>query len=270
MKKLATLMLAALLVLFAFTGCGSKYNSLEQILKKGEIVLYTDAVWAPFEYIGEGGNPVGVDIDIAQAIADDLGVSLRIVNASFDGISMALQNGQADMAIAAITITEERQKSLDFSIPYVESRQYILTQESNNTIQYIDDLAGLKVGVHLGTTGDFLVTDEIDDGVLTGTGTTVLQYKSLQEGCMALLKGDLDAIVVDDFTAKNYVAVNPGLKCYEATYADGHLDEEYYGVAITKGNTTLLEAINKVVQAMIDNGEIDASLSYHIIEAAIT
>lgn len=269
MKKLLALAISAVLLLFVFTGC-AKFNSLDKILEKGEIVLYTDAVWAPFEYIGEGGEPVGVDIDIAKAIAEDLGVNLRIVNASFDGISMALKNGQADMAIAAITITEDRQKSLDFSVPYTKSCQYILVQEGNETVKSINDLAGLKVGVHLGTTGDILITEQITDGVLTGTGTEVLQYKSLQEGCLALMKGDLDAIVVDDLTAKNFVIVNPGLKCFEATYADGTMDAEYYGVAVAKGNTTLLEAINKVLERLIAEGKIDESLLYHIEEATIT
>jgi polar amino acid transport system substrate-binding protein len=210
-----------------------------------------------------------VDIDIARAIAEDLGVSLRIVNADFDGFSLAIQNGQADMAIAAITITEERAESLDFSVPYTNSCQYILKQESNAGIRSLNDLAGLKVGVHLGTTGDFLVSEQITEGVLTGTGAEVVQYKSLQEASLALMKGDLGAVVCDDLLAKNLAAVNQGLTCFEARFADGSIEEEFYGVAVAKGNASLLEAINASLKKQLENGSIARSLDYHIANSSL-
>jgi polar amino acid transport system substrate-binding protein len=231
--------------------------------------MFTDARWAPFEYIGEAGREEGVDIDIARAIAEDLGVSLRIINADFDGFSLAIQNGQADMAIAAITITAERAESLDFSTPYTNSCQYILRQEGNTALQSLNDLAGLKVGVHLGTTGDFLVSEQITDGVLTGTGAEVVQYKSLQEASLALMKGDLGAVVCDDLLAKNLAAVNQGLTCFEARFSDGSIEEEYYGIAVAKGNTTLIEAINASLQRQLQNGIISKSLDYHIVNSSI-
>lgn len=269
MKKLLAIALAALLATALLAGCGKKFNDVSAIQNNGEIVMYTDARWAPFEYIGEGGAAVGVDIDIANAIAQHLGVELRIINGDFDGMSLAVQNGQADMAIAAITITDERKESLDFSVPYTNSCQYIIVQEGNSEVTSIDDLAGLKVGVHLGTTGDLLVSEEINSGVLQGTGAEVVQYKTLQEGCLALLKGDLGAIVVDDLTAKNFCVVNPGLKCFEAAYADGSLDQEFYGVAVAKGNTTLVTEINAVLEEMIASGAVEASLDYHIEQSAV-
>jgi polar amino acid transport system substrate-binding protein len=268
MKKfLSLLVFVAALVLLA--GCGKKYKDLDAIRKRGEIVMFTDARWAPFEYTGEAGKEEGVDIDIGRAIAEDLGVGLRIINADFDGFSLAIQNGQADMAIAAITITAERAETLDFSIPYTNSCQYILKQESNASLRSLNDLAGLKVGVHLGTTGDFLVSEQITDGVLTGTGAEVVQYKSLQEASLALMKGDLGAVVCDDLLAKNLAAVNRGLTCFEARFADGTIEEEFYGVAVAKGNTTLLEAINASLEKQLKDGNIKRSLDYHIVNSSL-
>jgi polar amino acid transport system substrate-binding protein len=250
-------------------GCGKKYNTLAAIQKKGEIVMFTDARWAPFEYIGEGGKEEGVDIDIGRAVAEELGVDLRIINADFDGFSLAIQNGQADMALAAITITIERAETLDFSIPYTNSCQYILKQEGNTGLRSLNDLAGMKVGVHLGTTGDFLVSTQITEGVRMGTRAEVVQYKSLQEASLALMKGDLGAVVCDDLLAKNLAVVNQGLVCFEARFADGSIEEEFYGIAVSKGNKTLLDAINAALKKLLDNGTIGKSLDYHIRNSQI-
>ncbi|MDL2219843.1 transporter substrate-binding domain-containing protein [Ruminococcaceae bacterium OttesenSCG-928-O06] len=269
MKKALAVLLALMLACLMLAGCGAKFNSLEKIQQNGKIVYYTDAVWAPFEYIGAGGQPEGVDVDIARRIAEEIGVELEIVNASFDGFALALKNNQADIAIAAITITPERAEEVDFSMPYIDARQYIVVPAADTTTETLDDLAGKRIGVHLGTTGDFLVTDEIAEGVLTDTGATVVQYKSLQEGCLAMLAGHLDAIVVDTLLAENLVAVNPGLKCFEAGYDAGPLEEEFLGVAVAKGNDTLLEVVNKVLEEMLASGEIEASLLYHTENASL-
>ncbi len=247
----------------------TNYRTVEQIQQAGTLNYYTDAVWAPFEYIGEGGNPVGVDVDIATKIAEKIGVELNIVNASFDGFTLALQNGQADLAIAAITITDECKEAVDFSDPYTICYQNIVLLEDNTTTTDIETLAGMRIGAHLGTTGDFLASDAVTTGPLQNTGASVVQYKSLQEACLAMLSGNLDAIVVDDFLARNLVAVNPGLKCIEAKFADGSIDEENYGIALTKGNETLLKVCNEVLAEMKANGEIDSSLDFHTQAAAI-
>ncbi|MDR2663459.1 MAG: transporter substrate-binding domain-containing protein [Treponema sp.] len=259
----------ALVLGLLLTGCGKKYRDLDTIKKKGELVMFTDARWAPFEYIGEESREAGVDIDLGQAIADELGVKLKIINADFDGFSLAVQNGQADMAIAAITITEERRETLDFSDPYTNSCQYILKHESDTALSSLNDLAGYKVGVHLGTTGDFLISSQITDGVLTGTGAEVVQYKSLQEASLALMKGDLGAIVCDDLLAKNLAVVNRGLTCFEARFADGSIEEEFYGVAVAKGNASLLEAINGAIKKLLAQDFVNKRLEYHIPRSQI-
>ena len=268
MKKAIAIGLLLLLTMGLLTGCGAKYRSVSKIKSAGELVVYTDARWAPFEYIGEGGKQVGVDMDIAAKIAEHLGVSLRIIDADFDGMSIAVQNGQADLALAAITITDERKESLDFSIPYTDSCQYIIVQEGSS-VASINDLGGVKIGVHLGTTGDFLASDEVDDGVLTGTGASVVQYKALQEAALALQKGDLGAIICDDRLAMNLSAVNAGLTCFPAAYSDGPIEAEQYGVAIGKGNSTLVDEVNIVLKNLITSGYIEHSLAFHDEQAAI-
>jgi polar amino acid transport system substrate-binding protein len=269
MERITGVLIFACLVLTVLGACAKKGNDLAAIKERGEIVLFTDARWAPYEYIGVGGKEEGVDIDLAKAIADDIGVKLRIINADFDGFSLAIQNGQADFALAAITITEERAETLDFSIPYANSTQYILKVEDNTAIQTLNDLAGLKIGVHLGTTGDFLVSEQINEGVLIGTGAEVVQFKSLQEAVLALKKGDLGAVVCDESLAKNLATVNAGTNFVEAKFADGSINLEEYGAAVKKGNKSLLDAINTTLQQQIASGAIDQSLAFHSENSAV-
>ena len=269
MKKLCILAVAAAGVCL-LASCGQKWRDVEKIKKSGEIVLYTEATWPPFEYIGEAGKVEGVDIDIAQAIADDLGVSLRIINAAFDGFSLAITNGQADMAISAVTITEERQESLDFSEPYAGTVQYIVKLEKDTQIRSFPDLAGRRIGAQLGTTGDMLITDHIREGLLKGTGAEALQFKTLQEAMLGLLKGDPFAIVCDEALARNLVAVNPGTVCIPVNMpAKKIVEDESYGVAIAKGNKTLVDAVNATLKRLTLSGSIEKSVVYHTENSAL-
>ena len=218
--------------------------------------MATDAAWPPFEYM-EGENVVGVDLDIAKDIADGLGVDLEIINVSFDSLSMYLENGEADLALAAITVTEDRADAMEFSEPYCESSQYIVVKEDNDDVKSIDDLAGYTVGVHLGTTGDFLISDEVNMGVLAGSGASVQQYKDLTIAAMGLNAGDVQAVVCDKQLAENLCTVNDGLKCLEAVYADGSSTQEEYAVAAAKGETDLIAKVNEIIVPLKEDGTID-------------
>ena len=265
-KKIIAATLATVLLTASLTGCGgNKGKTVEDIKKAGKLVMATDAAWAPFEYIADSDTPVGSDIDLAQALADEWGVELEIINAAFDTLPQYLDNGKADIVVAAMTITEERKEQMAFSDPYTISAQYIIVKEEDDSIKTIEDLAGKKTAVHLGTTGDLLVSGEIEkeDGCLKGTGAEVVQYKNLTEGCLALQQGAVDAVMLDILPAQNYCAVNKGLKCFEAVYADGSSTKEEYGIAVKKGNTELVEAINEAIKPMVEDGSIEASIEKH-------
>ena len=239
-----------------FTSLADDQTALDRVLERGKLIVATDAAWPPFEYM-EGENVVGVDLDIAKDIADGLGVELEIINVSFDSLSMYLENGEADLALAAITVTEDRADAMEFSEPYCESSQYIVVKDDNDDVKSIDDLAGYTVGVHLGTTGDFLISDEVNMGVLAGSGASVQQYKDLTIAAMGLNAGDVQAVVCDKQLAENLCTVNDGLKCFEAVYADGSSTQEEYAAAAAKGETDLIAKVNEIIVPLKEDGTID-------------
>ena len=268
MKKLTALLLIAALTLSLFAGCGksAEKNALDIIKERGYITMATDAAWAPYEYVGENGQPDGCDIELAKEIAKGLGVELKIINAAFDTLPTYVESGEADMILAAMTITEERKQTMDFSNPYTVAQQYIIVAKDNSSVKTIEDLAGYTIGTHLGTTGDFLVCDEIDldDGVLHGTGASYAQYKDLTVASLDLNSGALQAVVCDGPMAENMCVRNENLKCFPLVYADGSGTDESYGVAVKKGNTALLEAINQVVDPLVANGTFDQFFVKHV------
>lgn len=261
MKKAIACALALVMSL-GFTAMAEEQNALDRVLERGKLIVATDAAWAPFEYM-EGENIVGADMEIAADIAESLGVELELINVSFDSLSMYLSSGEADLALAAITVTEERAEVMEFSAPYCDSCQYIIVKEDNEDVATINDLAGMIVGVHLGTTGDFVVSDEVNMGVLMGTGASVQQYKDLTIAAMGLNAGDVQAIVCDKQLAENICAVNEGLKCFEAVYEDGSSTLEQYAVAANKGETELIEKVNEVVVPLKEDGTVDQYIVDH-------
>ena len=134
---------------------------------------------------------------------------------------------------------------------------HIVVKEDDDKVKTIDDLAGYIIGVHLGTTGDFLASDEVNMGVLAGTGASVQQYKDLTIAAMGLKAGDVQAIVCDKLLAENLCTINDGLKCFEATYADGSSTLEQYAVAAAKGQTSLIEKVNEIISPLKEDGTID-------------
>lgn len=251
----------------SFASMAEEQTALARIEEKGKLVVATDAAWPPFEYM-EGENVVGADLEIAADIAEALGVELEIVNVAFDSLSMYLENGEADLAIAAITATEDRAETMEFSEPYCDSYQYIVVKKDNEEVKTINDLAGYIIGVHLGTTGDFLASDEVNMGVLAGTGASVQQYKDLTIAAMGLNAGDVQAIVCDKLLAENLCTVNDGLQCFEAVYEDGSSTLEQYAIAAAKGETDLIEKVNEVVVPLKEDGTIDGYILDHSERAA--
>ena len=273
-KKMMMIALSAVMVL-ALAACGggsssdSEGGKLAAIQEKGKIVVCTDAAWAPFEYIGEGGQPTGIDIEIAQYIADQLGVELEVSNIAFDTIPTALVNGDADLALACITITDERKEQMAFTDPYTSVQQYMVVT-ADSDIDAMDDLAGKMIGTHLGTTGDFLVSDEVDSGVLAGSGAQNNQYKALPDAAEELKSGTLSAIVCDSVLAENLVKANgDALKCFPVVYADGtEAEVENIGAAMAQGDDEFTAKINEIIQELVANGQIDEWFVKHSEEAS--
>ena len=273
-KRMMMIVLSAVMVL-ALAACGggsssdSEGGKLAAIQEKGKIVVCTDAAWAPFEYIGEGGQPTGIDIEIAQYIADQLGVELEVSNIAFDTIPTALVNGDADLALACITITDERKEQMAFTDPYTSVQQYMVVT-ADSKIAAMDDLAGKMIGTHLGTTGDFLVSDEVDSGVLAGSGAQNNQYKALPDAAEELKSGTLSAIVCDSVLAENLVTANgDALKCFPVVYADGtEAEVENIGAAMAQGDDEFTAKINEIIQELVANGQIDEWFVKHSEEAS--
>ena len=245
-------------------------GKLAEIQEKGKIVMCTDAAWAPFEYIGADGEVTGVDVEIGKYIADQLGVELEITNMSFDSISTYLANNEADIALACITVTDERKEQMDFSDPYTTVLQYMVVM-ADDTATTMDDLAGAGIGTHLGTTGDFLVTDEVTDGVLAGTGAENKQYKALPDAALAMKSGELKAIVCDSVLAENIVAANgDAFKCFPVAYKDASKNPETENIAaaMNKGDEEFVSKINEILKPIIEDGTINEWIIKHSEEAS--
>jgi len=224
---------------------------VEKIKEKGYIVVGTSADFPPFEMVNEKGEIVGLDIDIAKKIAEKLGVKLVIKDMAFEGLIPALLSGDVDMVIAGMTITEERAKVVDFSIPYFEADQAVLVLKSREDIKSVDDLAGKKIGVQEGTTGDFWVTDNLaKKGKVKEED--VKRYPKLTVALLELKSGGIDAVVIDKPAAEMYAKLDESLKVAFVIKTG-----EKYGIAVKKGNKDLLQVINQVIKELIESGELE-------------
>lgn len=217
----------------------------------GRLIMATNAEFPPYEY-HDGDAVVGIDAEIAKAIADDLGMELEIEDIAFDSIIPEIVSGKADMGLAGMTVTEDRMQSVDFSNTYAKASQKIIVTEDSE-IASPDDLKGVIVGVQLGTTGDIYVSD------LEADGTTVERYNKGFEAVQALSQGKIDAVVIDGEPAKTFVAETQGLKILDESFTD-----EEYAIAVKKGNTELLEKINGALKTLKDNGTLDEIVAKYI------
>lgn len=247
-SKVLVFVLAILMVAMCLTACAPK--TMDRIKSSGKLVMLTNAAFPPYEYLGEDNEIVGIDIQVAQAIADELGVELQVENMDFDSLLTALQSGKGDIVAAGLTIDEERKKNVDFSIQYATSNQYIIVKADNDTIQSAEDLNGKAVGVQASTTGDMFVSDN--------TTAEVSQMKTALDAALALQSGKLDAVVIDELTARAIVAKNPDLKVVE-----NKLTEEQYAIAIAKGNEDLVEVVNQVLTRLMEEGKIEEWTAQH-------
>lgn len=200
-------------------------------------VVGTDAAYAPFESQNEKGEIVGFDIEVVQAVAKKAGIEVKFVNTPWEGIFNALGQGDRDLVVSAVTITEERKGTMDFTDPYFDAQQLIAVKENSKVAKFAD-LKKLKVGVQTGTTGDEAVTK-----LLGKTSTNIKRFESTPLALKELESGGVDAVVADNGVVIHYVANNPGGKF--KTVADKEFVPEQYGIAVKKGNAELLGKLNK-------------------------
>ncbi len=213
-------------------------------------VVGTDAAYPPFESQDDKGDIVGFDIDVVKAAAAKAGIDVKFVNTPWEGIFNALGQGDRDMVVSAVTITEDRKGTMDFSDPYFDAQQLIAVK-GNSKIAKFSDLKKLKVGVQTGTTGDEAV------GKLLGkTNPDIKRFESTPLALKELEAGGVDAVVADNGVVIHYVANNPGGKF--KTVADRDFVPEQYGVALKKGNAELRDKLNKGLAEIKADGSYDA------------
>ena len=241
----------------ASSEAASGEGDVARIQAAGELVMLTNCGFPPFEYI-DGTEPAGVDVDICQAIADKLGVELKVVDMDFDGVINALVAGKGDIIAAGMTITPDREESVDFSDVYFTSAQYLIIP-ADSTLATLEDLKGKTIGVQTGTTGDLFIDGEIKDGALKDSGATLKQYKTGLEAALDLNNGRLDCVVLDQFPAQTIASQNgDALKVSENAINDS----ESYALAMNKGSD-LVAVANEVLAEMIENGTIDELVVTH-------
>lgn len=246
--KCAALFLAVASIATTMSAC-SKTSSIDQIKKNGYVTMSTNAEFEPFEY-KDGGNFAGIDIEISQAIAKKLGVTLKINDVAFDSLVAELQSSKANFVAAGMTASEDKKKNVDFSNTYFKASQSIIVAKDSN-IKDRSGLAGKVVGVQQGTTGDIYCTDE--DKTNKVNIKTVKRYNKGVDAVTDLLNGKIDAVVIDDFPAQKFVSKNADkiVKLPDA------LTVEEYAIAVKKGDAEMLKVVNDVLAQMQSDGSMD-------------
>lgn len=273
MKKLTALMLSSAMML-SLAACGgsastetvsSEAASSEAVsteeaasadaaavttVNAGKLTMSTNAAFPPYEMTTDAGDFEGIDIEVAGAIAKKLGLELQVDDMDFDAALLAAQNGKSDMVMAGVTVTDERLKVMDFSDTYAEGIQSIIVPEGSD-IATADDLSGKAIGTQRGTTGYIYCTDDFGE-------ENVIAYDDGLTAVQALNNGQVDAVVIDNAPAKEYVAANPGLAILDTSYA-----EEDYAIGMAKGSS-LEAAVNAALEELKADGTLQAIVDKYI------
>ena len=274
MKKLIALLLAALMVL-ALAACASNASTdtaapadsaakteapadtADSTAVSGKLTMATEATFPPYEYY-DGDAIVGIDVEVAQAIAAKLGMELEVTDIAFDSIIPGVQTGKYDMGMAGMTVTDERKEQVNFSDSYATGVQVVIVKD-DSAITSVDDLfadgANTVVGTQAGTTGFIYATSDIEDA---GLGT-VKSFGKTTDAVEALKNGQVDCVILDNEPAKALVAANEGLHILDTEYA-----VEDYAIAIAKENTDLLDKINAALTELKDDGTLQSIVDKYI------
>ena len=226
-------------------------------VEEGKLHMSTNAAFPPYEMTTDDGGFEGIDVEVAQAIAEKLGLELVVDDMGFDAALTAVQTGQSDIAMAGITVTDERLEIMDFSDSYATGVQVVIVKE-DSPIQSVDDLANAEmIGCQTATTGYIYCSDTPENG---GYGEDhVTAYENGALAVMALVNGQVDAVVIDNEPAKSFVAQNEGLKILDTEFA-----VEDYAIAFAKGNTALKDAVNTALSELIADGTVQSIVDKYI------
>jgi polar amino acid transport system substrate-binding protein len=251
-KRIIALTLAMLFVVACFAGCGSKSSDALSTVESGKLHMSTNAAFPPYEMIADDGSFEGIDVEVATAIANKLGLELVVDDMGFDAALLAAQNGSSDMVMAGVTVNEERQQVMDFSDSYATGVQVIIVKEGSS-IETVDDLADAEmIGCQKATTGYIYCSDDYGEDHVTA-------YESGATAIQALVNGQVDAVVIDNMPAQEFVKANEGLVILDTDYVT-----ENYAIGVKKGNTELLDAINGALKELIDDGTVQDIVDKYI------
>ena len=252
MKKLAASIIAMVLAsafVFSMTSVADEAPAVKTV-QEGFLNMATNAEFPPYEF-KEGDDFAGIDVEIAYAIADKLGLELKINDVEFGSIIGGIQTGKYDIGLAGMTVTEERLESVNFTVSYATGIQSIIVKEGSD-IKTVDDLEGKKIGVQQDTTGDIYCCDDYGD-------ENVVEFKTGADAVQALVAGKVDCVVIDNEPAKSYVAAASGLAILDTEYVI-----EEYAACISKDNEELLAAIDAIITEMIESGELQEIVDKYI------
>lgn len=251
-KKVLSTAMVTMLAATMLAGCGGSDadTSTGMTAKDGILTMATNAYFPPYEYY-EGDDIIGIDVEIAGAVAEKLGLELQVEDMEFDSIITAVQTGKADLGLAGMTVSEDRLESVNFSESYATGIQVAIVTE-DSPIETIDDLEGKKIGVQLGTTSDQYAREDFGE-------ENVEAYNKSADAVMALKQGKVDVVLVDNEPAKNFVAANDGLRILETEYVI-----EDYAACLSKKNTELLDAVNGALDELREDGTLQQIVDKYI------
>lgn len=283
-KKLLALLLAMSMMVFAFAACSNQDASQSQnpsqdvtpsnepadsqepansdagsatgdygeftTVEEGKLIMSTNAAFPPYEMTDDSGNVVGIDAEIAGAIADKLGLELVIDDMDFDAAQLAVQQGKSDICMAGLSVTEDRLLVMDFSDSYATGIQVVIVPEGSDVT--LDNLGEQLIGTQRATTGNIYCTDDYGED-------HVIAYDDGIVAVQDLLNGKVDAVVIDKAPAQEFVAANPGLVILDTEYAN-----EDYAIGVAKGNTALVDAVNGALAELTADGTIQSIIEKYI------
>ena len=279
MKKMFTIVLAALMVAALFAGCGSSTAETKApettaapaataaaetatpaeteaaapaftTIEAGKLIMSTNAAFPPYEMVADDGSFEGIDVEIAGAIAKKLGLELVVDDMDFDAALLAVQQGKSDIVMAGVTVNEDRKLVMNFSDTYSKGVQVVIVKEGSDVT--LDNLGDQMIGTQRGTTGYIYTSGDYGEDHVTA-------YDNGASAVQALMNGQVDCVVIDSAPAQAFVEANPGLTILDTEYTS-----EDYAIGMNKDNTALLEAINGALKELTEDGTIPAIVEKYI------